>query len=715
VTDFGKGRRELTSAQRGMWFAQLLDPGSPALNIALYAEIFGDIDTAAFAAAVRRTVGEHDGYHLRFDGPDRAPWRYLEFSADWPLPVVDLRAAADPHAAALAWMHADLGRPADLRSGNLFAVALLRVADDRWYWYHRCHHILGDAYSGRLMLARVALHYTALAADGRFADGQGRPAAVLDDADAAYRRSEQFSADREFWRQALAGRPAPASLSGRPAPAVPPRHVLRRTVSVDGARLRARARALRTSLSGLFITAAAGYVQRVTGATDLILGIPVNGRSGAAQRATPGMGSNILPVRFALHPADSIATAVQRVSGEVRKALRHRQYRYEDIVRDQRLAGDVFATLVNVISFGPPLAFAGHRARIHQLSPGTVRDLSLCALDEPVTGSLEITIYANPELYTPADVGRHIGRVRDLLDWLTGASADDRVGSASLIGQGERDAVVRAWHDTANQVPYRDYVATEPRAPLRQAELESDTGRTVPLYRGNRAAREFPAGTAEAVSGPADATPAAGPEAHRAGNPLEAAAPRRRPHEPGITSGPERVAVASAWNDTAREFPAGTVPGMFLSQAARTPGALALVCGGERLTYAQLRTRAARVAGLLAVRDADPGDLVGVVLPRTAALPATLLGVLMAGAAYVPVDPDYPPARIARILADARAKCAITTSALGPALPPGFPLIALDPGGTAAEQVTGHGIGAQGPARGPPAGRARCCRTTWPA
>jgi acyl carrier protein len=58
VTNFGNGRGELISAQRGIWFAQLLDPLSPALNIGLYAEVFGNIDTAALAMAMRRTVAE---------------------------------------------------------------------------------------------------------------------------------------------------------------------------------------------------------------------------------------------------------------------------------------------------------------------------------------------------------------------------------------------------------------------------------------------------------------------------------------------------------------------------------------------------------------------------------------------------------------------------------------------------------------------------------
>jgi amino acid adenylation domain-containing protein len=587
VTDFGNGRRELTRAQRGIWFAQLLDPRSPALNIGLYAEIFGNIDTAAFAVAMRRTVAEYDAYHLRFDGPDQEPWRYQELPADWPLPVVDLRAVADPHAAALAWMHADLDQPADLRSGNLFATALLRVANDRWYWYHRCHHILGDAYSGGLMLARVARHYTALTDDWRFADGQCGPAAVLDDADAAYRASERSSADREFWRQALAGRPAPASLSGRPAPAVLPRHTLRAAVSVDAAPLRARARALRTSLSGLFIAAAATYVQRVTGSTDLVLGIPVNGRSGAAQRATPGMRSNILPVRLALHPADRIGAAVKHVSGEVRLALRHQQYRYEDMLRDQRLTGpgDVFSTLVNVISFGPPLTFAGYQARIHRLSPGPVRDLSLFALDEPVTGSLEVTIDANPDLYPQADIGTHLGRIRELLDWLAQAPADDRVGSARLIGRGERDAVVRAWNDTAR--------------PVREE----------------------------------------------------------------------------------------TLPALLAGAGERSPGAVALVAGGRTLTYGELFGRAGQLARLLARRGAGPESVVGVALERGADMVTAVLGVVLAGAAFLPADPGLPAERASFMLADAGPSCVLTAGGLpaGWTVPDGVPVLDLDDPAMSAE------------------------------
>ncbi|WP_103352755.1 non-ribosomal peptide synthetase [Amycolatopsis sp. CA-128772] len=96
------------------------------------------------------------------------------------------------------------------------------------------------------------------------------------------------------------------------------------------------------------------------------------------------------------------------------------------------------------------------------------------------------------------------------------------------------------------------------------------------------------------------------------------------------------------------------LPAQFLGQAARTPGKTALVFDGTSLTYAELGRRARAVAGFLTGRGLGRGDLVGVYLDRSADLVPTLLGVLLSGAAYVPLDPIYPPQRIAGMLEDAQ-------------------------------------------------------------
>jgi non-ribosomal peptide synthetase component F len=105
------------------------------------------------------------------------------------------------------------------------------------------------------------------------------------------------------------------------------------------------------------------------------------------------------------------------------------------------------------------------------------------------------------------------------------------------------------------------------------------------------------------------------------------------------------------------------------AQAARTPEAVALVHGRERLTYRELSLRASRLARRLAALGVGPEVRVGVCLPRTPALVTTLLGVLGAGGAYVPLDPNYPRERLGFMLEDAGAAVIVTERALASRLP----------------------------------------------
>lgn len=103
--------------------------------------------------------------------------------------------------------------------------------------------------------------------------------------------------------------------------------------------------------------------------------------------------------------------------------------------------------------------------------------------------------------------------------------------------------------------------------------------------------------------------------------------------------------------------PLTTVADMVEQQAAATPDALAVAFGGSAvtasLTYREMNARANRLAHWLLARGAGPEQRVAVLLPRSADLVVALLAVLKAGSAYVPVDPDFPPARVAQVLGDA--------------------------------------------------------------
>ncbi|WNV87748.1 non-ribosomal peptide synthetase [Umezawaea sp. Da 62-37] len=130
----------------------------------------------------------------------------------------------------------------------------------------------------------------------------------------------------------------------------------------------------------------------------------------------------------------------------------------------------------------------------------------------------------------------------------------------------------------------------------------------------------------------------------------------------------ERLALGTTFNDTARDHDlSGTLAALVAAQAARTPDAVAVGIGARELTYAELLDRADRLAAHLAERGVRAGDVVGVHDVRSPELVVSLLAVLRAGAAYLPLDPEYPSTRLAFQIADAGVAVVLTRSTL-PAL-----------------------------------------------
>jgi amino acid adenylation domain-containing protein len=137
-----------------------------------------------------------------------------------------------------------------------------------------------------------------------------------------------------------------------------------------------------------------------------------------------------------------------------------------------------------------------------------------------------------------------------------------------------------------------------------------------------------------------------------------------------LLSAAERQQIVAGWNETRREYGgAVTIHRMFAAQAARSGEAVALVFEGERLTYAELDRRSNQLAHHLISLGVTPDSLVAVCLDRSVELFVALLGILKAGAAYLPLDPSYPLARLSFMLADAGSPLLLTTEALADDLP----------------------------------------------
>ncbi|OKI08161.1 non-ribosomal peptide synthetase [Streptomyces sp. CB02923] len=637
----------LLTSQSGILYASQLDPKSPALNTADVVEIQGVLDEALFERALLCTVTEAETLGVCVSETDGFPQqRVIPPDAERLLHRIDLRDADRPaEEAARDWIHADLTRAADLgQAGQLTTEALLRLADDRYWWYQRVHHIAVDAYALQLVGSRVAELYTAFATGQEPTATRFAPLRDLVEDETRYLEGEQYTADREFWAGRMAGRPEPVTLAsgavgdagsagtvgaagaaGAAAPrtsaasdssapsaasladAIAADDVLRTRTDLPAEaldRLTRAAEAVKATWAELVIAATAGHLHRVTGAEDVVLGLPLTNRRGPAALRTPAMTVNVLPLRIAVRPQDTGAGLLRRVVLEMRAVRRHQRYPQADIRRDLALSSagtPLTGPMVNIKPFDGGLDFAGLTGTVHNLAAGPVEDLAVTA-SPAADGGLRISLDAHTGRYAEAELAGHQESFLHYLD-----------GLAELL-------------------------LTDPHRPVGTIDL------------------------------------------------LDAADVRR------ATTGRDEPPAAR------------TLPAYFGEQAARTPHAVAVRTGSTALTFAELDAAADRLAHLLAGLGAGPERPVALALPRGTDMMVSLLAVLKAGAVCQPLDLGHPAARTLAVLEDARPVCVVGTTGTLAALPPhGLPAVALDDTATA-EALAAQPAGA--PAAPPAPGHA---------
>ncbi|QNP61754.1 non-ribosomal peptide synthetase [Streptomyces genisteinicus] len=444
----------LTGGQHGMWLAQLIEPDSAALNVAFTLELRGEVDLDRLAGAVRRAVEEAECLHVRIGAAADGTPRQWPAPVPVPVPVVDLRHAPDPADAARAWTEAERGRPVDLARDPLHAHALLRVGDDRVLWYQRYHHIAVDGVTVALVNRRA----------GELYSGAGRPGTDtaslpslgrLVDAERAYRASAQHTADRAYWHGRLAGRAEPVRLVER-GPGLVGRR-LRRTTELSAAhtaRLRAAADACGVRVSRLLVAAVAAYLHRVSGAHDLVLGLPVTTRRDPESAGVPGMVSNIVPLRLTMSGGTTGSGLAAQVRDRIAEALAHSRYRAEDLARELGLAEGVAELVGPTVNILPgtgrlPFGTAGGDLRCEWTGP--VSDLAI-TVGESAHGTLRIDLDADAAMCDEQTLARHQHCFGLLLDALAD-DPDAPLGRIDLTTDGERALLLDTFGTAPRDVP----------------------------------------------------------------------------------------------------------------------------------------------------------------------------------------------------------------------------------------------------------------------
>ncbi|HGW3792499.1 TPA: enterobactin non-ribosomal peptide synthetase EntF [Klebsiella quasipneumoniae] len=450
-------RLPLVAAQPGIWMAERLSTLPGAWSVAHYVELRGALDPALLGKAIVAGLQQADTLSLRFEEQEGEVWQWVAAERTFAEPpIIDLRLTPDPHRAATERMQADLAQDLRVDGGNpLVCHQLLRVGDDRWYWYQRYHHLLVDGFSFPAITRQIAAIYRAWQRGEATPESPFTSFAEVVDEYQRYAGSEAWQRDKAFWQAQRQALPAPASLSAAPLGGrAAGSDIWRMKLEMNADAFRRLASHVpQCQPADLALALTTLWLGRLCNRMDYAAGFIFMRRMGSAALTSTGPVLNVLPLAVHIDAQETLADLAMRLAAQLKKMRRHQRYDAEQIVRDSgKAAGDepLFGPVLNVKVFDYQLDIDGVEAVTHTLATGPVNDLEL-ALFPDETGGLSLEILANKARYDEAELRRHMARLTALLAQFA-ADPTLRCGDAEMLSADELTRLA-AVNDTAVPLP----------------------------------------------------------------------------------------------------------------------------------------------------------------------------------------------------------------------------------------------------------------------
>ncbi|WP_256991917.1 MULTISPECIES: amino acid adenylation domain-containing protein [unclassified Rhodococcus (in: high G+C Gram-positive bacteria)] len=420
----------MSSSQADIWLAQQFMPAVP-FSIAYFVDIVGAVDVDALVACGSRAHREFSSSTMRVFEVDGTPMQRFVAAETEAVEILDCRGHDRPEERAQQWMNDDCRTPLSIY-GQLVRLRVLRVEDDRVFWYTRAHHIALDGYASMKVLERAAALYAAVC------DGveppridPTTPAALLAE-DERYRASARALRDRAHWESADLGYGAPWGRSAQPA-SVP-------IVVGEDRSISPTARGHATST--VVIAALAAFLSRMNDVDDVDLSLPVSARPTAVLRGAGSSLSHVVPLRLPGVGSATVNNVIKSAEVAIGAVLRHQRSRPPVSESGNALHAGRFGPTINVMMFANTVAVGDFDGEINILTTGPVSDLAVNIYPGRGGARPRIDFEANPAAYTPSDLARHHERFLYFLDRFgESGCGDTAVADLDLFLPGEPDAV----------------------------------------------------------------------------------------------------------------------------------------------------------------------------------------------------------------------------------------------------------------------------------
>ena len=623
----------LSPSQQGMLFFSLYDPTSQAYFVQSARRLYGALDVDALRQAFDQLVAQHASLRTSFAWEGLAePLGIVHQRVEVPWVTLDWRDSSEAEQAARLerYLARDREQVFDLARAPLLRVSLIRLADESYFLNWSYHHIMADGWSVPLLRNELLERYLALCAGHQPNLPSPQPYSDY----IAWLQRQDLAQAESFWRRHLAGFNQPNSIGLTPATTGAKQGEERygaRGWNLNPEtfeRLRGLTTEHRLTFNTLAQAAWALVLARFSGRGDVVFGATVSGRSAPLPGIDEmiGLFINTLPVRARLDPRAVFSTWAEEIQNEQVAA---REYEHTPLMQIQKWS-DVSASR---LLFESILVFENY--------------------------PLERTAPSGP---APSEAS---GASSDTAP-LEAASTDTAPSNTAMPSAGRITAAIARSFERTSYPLTLIVIPLEAIPGIPETTWFLQLGFDLRLFEpsaGERIAATFEtllAGIAER--------------------------PDARLWELPVVSDAERRQLLAA-ADGADAAADGTIARLFERQARATPDAVAVVFErrpaagpprGERLSYRQLDRQADRLAHRLRSSGIGPEDRVAVFLERCPDLIVALLGVLKAGAAYLPLDPRTPSERLVWMLADAGARLTLTYESLRSSLPPEGAVLCLD-------------------------------------
>lgn len=392
----------LTAAQMGIWNAQSLDPASPYYVVGEVMELDPtdsqpDILVTDVVQALHQTIAEAETLRLQFrqgegapdvhadDSPcqrviDDAPGEYIT------IPVHDLRSHPSPEAAANAYVDAAKARCAEAWSGlvdrPLCHFEVLRLDHRRVWIIQLYHHLIVDGYASMTLARRTAAHYTELTGGKTARPAKFSAVRSVVKEDCEYHKSDNRDRDAQWWQESLAG---VGSTQWRDELIGGSESSCRTTVlTVDADELdawKAASQRHGTTWVDSLLAAYGVYLRRVQGveADELVVAMPFAARETTAQRRTPAMMVNMLPVRVPVDLTTTLPENAHAVEETMRTVREHQRFPGSEVATAYGGSSILRGIGANLKVFDAALKFGKTRGYLRNVAGGPPENLVLVA------------------------------------------------------------------------------------------------------------------------------------------------------------------------------------------------------------------------------------------------------------------------------------------------------------------------------------------------